>query len=322
MKFIDECTIKVCGGRGGKGAADFLKQFPSIPSGGNGGPGGSVYLKSDIKENTLLNICSKGLYIASDGGPGGYQNSNGAKAEDLLLNVPLGTKVFLNKKMVAEVKDEKPVLVAKGGRGGRGNKTLTIKGQDGKNHNFEKGHPGEELNIRLELDVLADVGFVGKPSAGKSTILSVISNAKPKIASYDFTTLEPQLGLVRVNKNNSFVAVDLPGLIARETVRNQIEEDTLKIISKCKSIAYVLDFGDERKSPIKDFEELKKELKGYSQKLEDLPIVIIANKMDMPNFYNQLKLFTNKNPNMNIVMISALEKKNIKDLKYRLLNVL
>lgn len=319
MNFIDECSVKLFAGAGGDGCVDF-DGFLSL--GGSGGNGGSIYFIGTKKEKTLINISTNKEYFATNGKKGGQQNAKGESGNDLLLPVPFGTKIFVENKLIKTINSNEPFLIAKGGLGGKGNKATDKRGQKEKNYIYEKGAKGQFLECELKLDTIADVGFIGKPSAGKSTILSVISKAKPKIANYDFTTLKPQLGLVRVSSNKSFVAVDLPGLIARDSIRNKVEEETLQVISKCKIIAYVLDFGDAFKDPIKDFQELKKELKNYSQKLEKLPIIVIANKMDSSNFYEKLKLFSKVNTNLEIIRISALQKKNINELKYKIFNIL
>lgn len=316
MKFLDECLIKVKAGKGGDGIISFRREYrvdKGGPDGGDGGRGGNISFFGDAGTNTLYQIKFMKHVTGNDGENGGRKNCYGAAGEDIVIKVPLGTLVYNGDNLLMDITEEKEYLVAKGGTGGRGNQKF----KTAKNtvpRLSENGTPGEEFELKLSLKVLADVGFVGKPSAGKSTILSKVSNAKPKIADYPFTTLTPQLGIVYVDEN-SFVAADLPGLIEGASQGKGLGIEFLKHIERCKVIAHIIDFGDEEKNPIEDFEIINNELKTYSLRLEERPQVVVANKNDLPMFGEHVAEFKKKYPNVILVEVSALEEKNIMALK-------
>ncbi|MBN3534441.1 GTPase ObgE [Mycoplasma procyoni] len=319
MKFIDEVKIKVQAGKGGNGMIAFRREAHvdrGGPDGGDGGNGGSIYFVGDSGMNTLLTLYLRRIIKGNDGENGRRKNQYGAAGEDIYIKVPIGTLVYDGNKLLHDIISEEPYLIAKGGKGGRGN----TKFKSSKNTApkiSENGDFGEKFNLTLNLKVLADVGFLGKPSAGKSTVLSKISNAKPKIAEYHFTTLVPQLGLVKVFED-SFVAADLPGLIQGASQGKGLGTQFLKHIERCRVIAHIVDFGDPLKNPIEDFIQINEELKSYNLQLENRKQIVVANKCDLEIFQENLSKFKKEFSDLEVVEISALEEKNIDLLKIKL----
>ncbi|RMA77550.1 GTP-binding protein [Metamycoplasma subdolum] len=322
-KFIDEVDLLVQAGKGGNGIISFRREANvdrGGPDGGDGGDGGSIYFLGDTGQNTLLNLYLEKHLKAEDGENGKPKNAYGAKGQDLVVKVPLGTMVYSNGNLIADVVNEEKYLIAKGGIGGKGN--LHFKSSRNTAPRIcENGTLGEKFDLHLTLKVLADVGFVGKPSAGKSTILSLISNAKPKIADYEFTTLVPQLGLVKYYEN-SFVAADLPGIIKNASEGKGLGIQFLKHIERCKVIAHIIDFGSLDKNPIEDYKIINNELKSYNLRLEKLPQVVIANKSDLEGFEKNLKTFKAKFPKVKIVENSAFINPNIIEIKGEIWKIL
>lgn len=319
MKFLDHVDIKVEAGKGGNGVISFRREFrvdKGGPDGGDGGHGGSVYFVGDTGMNTLFSLKFQKHIKGNPGEDGRRKNQYGAKGEDIYIKVPLGTIVKEGDQLIADITEEKDYLIAKGGKGGKGN----AKFKTSKNtvpRLSENGDPGEKKELDISLKVLADVGFVGKPSAGKSTILSKVSNAKPKIADYSFTTLSPQLGFVHVGEN-SFVVADLPGLIQGASHGKGLGYEFLKHIERCRVIAHIVDFGSPEKNPIKDYEIINDELRTYDYELEKRKQVVIANKSDEESFVENVIKFKKKYPNVELVEISALKEKGIEQLKHKL----
>ncbi len=316
MKFIDQSTLEVIAGKGGNGIVSFRREARVAfggPDGGDGGNGGSVYFQGSSGMNTLLSLHILKHVRGEDGESGGPKNMYGARGKDFIVKVPFGTLVFEGEKLLHDIVDDKKYLIAKGGHGGHGN-TRFKSSKNNAPKISENGSFGEIKNVRLELKIMADIGLVGKPSVGKSTLLGILSNAKPKIADYQFTTLVPQLGLVKHFKN-SFVIADLPGLIEGASLGKGLGIQFLKHIERCKVIAFVLDFGDPERNPIEEFEMLKDELNSYNLKLLEKSFLIIANKMDMLDFEKKYKKFIKKYPNLPITKISAIKKENISKLK-------
>ncbi len=320
MKFIDEAKIHVRAGKGGNGMISFRREAHVAkggPDGGDGGRGGHVYFLGDPGINTLFNLKIKRNFFGNDGEDGRRKNQYGAKGKDIFVKVPLGTLLLDNDNLLFDISSETPVLVAEGGAGGRGN-TKFKSSRNQAPRVSENGDRGQEYKeLTLNLKVLADVGFVGKPSAGKSTLLSKLTNAKPKTASYEFTTLNPQLGISNVD-NKSFVIADLPGLIEGASHGKGLGIEFLKHIERCKVIAHVIDFGSEDKDPIKDFEIIMNELKTYSLGLEKRTQVIIANKNDLDVFAANIKKFKKHFPKLEVIEISALNEKGLFPLKHKL----
>lgn len=323
MKFIDECQIEVSGGKGGDGIISFRREAKvprGGPDGGDGGNGGSVLFTPDYGVNTLLNVKHLQHIRAQDGENGRPKNQYGASGRDTIIKVPYGTLVYVKDQLMYDITADKQYLIAKGGKGGRGN----TKFKSAKNtvpKLSENGLPGQSFKLHLVLKVLADVGFIGKPSAGKSTLLSVISNAKPKIADYDFTTLTPQLGLVKV-KDQSFVAADLPGLIEGASLGKGLGHEFLKHIERCRVVAHIIDFGSAAKDPVADYHHIRQELSAYSTKLGLLPEIVVANKQDLSAFEAHLATFKHHYPKVEIVPISALTQTNLELLRVKLMELL
>ncbi len=322
MKFIDQVNIEIIAGKGGDGIISFRHEHrveKGGPFGGDGGDGGSVYFQGDSGMNTLLPIHILKHIRGNDGQNGMTKNMYGAKGEDVIIKVPYGTLVYEGDKLVCDVIDDNKYLICQGGRGGRGN-TKFKSSTNPAPKICENGTLGQRRNVRLELKVMADIGLVGLPSAGKSTLLKLLSNAKPKIADYAFTTLVPQLGLVKY-KNKSFVIADLPGLIKGASEGKGLGIRFLKHIERCRVIAFVIDFGDESKDPIKDFEILKNELIKFNKKIIEKSFLIIANKNDLEAFNSHYKKFINKYKNLNIIDICALNFKDIDLLKKKMYEI-
>lgn len=319
-RFIDEITISLQGGKGGNGMISFRREAhvdKGGPDGGDGGRGGHIYFVGDEGKNTLLSFYKNKHIKAEDGVNGGPKNLYGANAKDTYIKVPIGTLIYNGKKLIADVIEPKiPYLVAKGGKGGRGNnKFKTSKNTAPKI--AENGMPGEKYEAKIVLKILSDVGVVGKPSAGKSTFLNAISNAKAKVADYEFTTLVPQLGMVKYD-DKSFTIADLPGLIQGASLGKGLGIQFLKHIERCRIIAHIIDFGSTNKDPINDYEVINYELKSYNLKLEQKPQLIIANKSDMEVFATNLKKFKAKYPNLEVIQISAIFRENLEIVRAKL----
>ncbi|RMG22060.1 MAG: GTPase ObgE [Armatimonadetes bacterium] len=284
--FVDEIQIVVTAGRGGDGAATFRreKHVPrGGPDGGDGGRGGDVVLVADAGMNTLLDYRFKSRYRAEDGGPGGSAKKHGKDGDSVELRVPVGTIVRdaeTGEVLADLVEDGQRVVVARGGQGGRGNLHFTTSVRQAPTF-AEKGEPGENRTIRLELRLLADVGLVGKPNAGKSTLLSAVSAARPEIADYPFTTLVPYLGLVRVGEE-SFVMADLPGLIEGAAEGKGLGIRFLKHISRTRLLLHVVEAQPlDGSKPEENLRAIQRELEAYSKELADRPRIIVLSKCDL-----------------------------------------
>lgn len=281
ITFIDQAKISVKAGRGGDGKMGFHKEKyveHGGPSGGNGGNGGSIFLVATTNENTLLNYKGKSKYKGNNGVNGGMKNMTGARGEDIYLKVPIGTEIIENDIKVADLSYDGQIwLASQGGKGGRGNKSF----KSSKNTTptlFEYGEDPEWRELTLNLKVLADVGLLGYPNAGKSTLVSSITNAKPKIANYEFTTLSPQLGVV--NKyGESFVITDLPGLIDGASEDKGMGIQFLKHLSRTRIIIHLIDSTQDDLT--QRYESLRKEIKNYSEYLNERPEIIIFSKVDL-----------------------------------------
>ncbi len=284
--FIDRARIFVQSGRGGDGMSSFRheKFVPKGgPNGGDGGQGGNVVLVADRNVNTLVDFRFRRLFKAKPGGKGQGSNKYGRDADDLLITVPLGTVVRDEEtdKIIADLShDGQQAIVAKGGRGGRGN--WHFRTSANRTPTFaERGEPGEERWLKLELKVLADVGLLGYPSVGKSSILRKVSAAQPEVAAYHFTTLNPILGVVNLSDHRSFVMADIPGLIDGASEGVGLGHDFLRHIERTKILIHVLDVsGMEGRDPIEDYEKINAELKKYSDKLSRKQQIVAANKVD------------------------------------------
>lgn len=316
--FIDQVKIEVRSGKGGDGMIAFLREkyLPfGGPSGGNGGRGGSIYFRANKNLNTLFNFRHSKVIIANDGEKGGSKNKYGRCADDVIVDVPVGTVIYIEPEhtFFADLdENNKMVMVAKGGRGGRGN--ACFKSSINRAPKIaENGEPGQIKKLTLELKLLADVGLVGFPSVGKSTLLSLISSAKPEIADYPFTTIEPNLGVVYLNNNDYFVLADLPGLIKGAHLGKGLGLTFLRHVQRCRLICYVISM-DGSMDPYQQFIELREELKEYGYNLYNRPYIIVASKMDEDGALDLLKEFEGK-VKAKIYPISCLTNENIDEFK-------
>ena len=316
--FIDEVVMEVEAGRGGDGCMAFLRE-KFVPmgglNGGNGGKGADIIFKADEGLRTLLDLRYQKIVKGAPGLNGEGKNKNGSYAEDKIIKVPVGTTIkdYDTGMIIADLtKHNEEVIVAYGGKGGRGNVTLATRNNPCPSF-AERGEPGETRKIKVELRMIADVGLVGLPSVGKSTLLSMITNANPKIAAYHFTTLSPNLGVVKTKKN-SFVIADLPGLIEGASEGAGLGHKFLKHVERTKIIAHVIDMSaSEGRDPYEDYQVIRKELVDFSAKLLDKQEIIIANKMDLPTAKENLEKFRQK-IDKPVYEISAINNENLDKL--------
>lgn len=300
MKFIDRVKIYVQAGTGGNGTVAFRREAhvpKGGPSGGDGGRGGSVIFVATNSLSTLLDLRYYREYKAQNGEKGHAKKMHGADADDLVIRVPVGTCVYDDDtgNIIADLtKDGQRAVIAKGGRGGRGNARFASSRNPAPKI-CENGEPGEKFNLRVELKLLADVGLVGFPSVGKSTLLSVVSKARPQIADYHFTTIVPNLGVVQVKGGRSFVMADLPGLIEGASQGKGLGHQFLRHIERCRVIVHIIDMsGSEGRDPYEDYVTINKELGEYEYRLLERPQIIVANKMDGDEAEENLKKFKEK----------------------------
>ena len=284
--FVDKAKIRVKAGDGGDGAVSFHREkyvAAGGPDGGNGGKGGDVVFVIDDNFSTLIDFKYKKKYIAERGENGGAKHCTGKNGQDLIIKVPRGTLVrdFNTGRIIADLSRKERQVIARGGNGGKGN--AVFKSPTRQIPKFAKpGYPGEEFELSLELKLLADVGLVGFPNVGKSTLISVVSQAKPKIANYHFTTLVPVLGVVKVEAEKSFVMADIPGLIEGASDGIGLGHEFLRHVERCRLILHVLDVsGSEGRDPSEDFDIINAELEKFSPDLAKCPQIVAANKSDM-----------------------------------------
>ena len=318
--FVDEVELELIAGSGGNGCTAFRREkyVPmGGPFGGDGGKGADIIFKSDTGLNTLLDLRYQKKYQGDKGANGEGKNKDGANAKDLIIKVPIGTVVtdLETNNIIADlIKPGQMEVIAKGGRGGRGNTSLRTKANTAPNYS-ENGEEGEKKHIKVELKLLADVGLVGLPSVGKSTIISCLSASRPKIAAYHFTTLNPNLGVVKARNGKTFVLADLPGLIEGASLGQGLGDKFLKHIERCKVVAHVIDMGKtEGRDPVKDYELINKELADFNKKLLDKPQIIIANKMDIEGSQKNLEEFKKKVKDIKIFEVSAVTNKGLQDV--------
>lgn len=284
--FVDIARIHLKAGNGGDGAVSFHREkyvAAGGPDGGDGGKGGNIIFVSDKNLSTLADFRYKRKYCAQNGENGRGGRCSGKKAPDLIVKVPEGTliKDAESGRIIADISDGTPVIVAKGGNGGWGNTHFATATRQVPRF-AKRGAEGEELDVTLELKLLADVGLIGFPNVGKSTLISVISEAKPKIANYHFTTLSPVLGVVRIDEGSSFVCADIPGLIEGAGEGVGLGHEFLRHVDRCRLLLHVLDIsGSEGRDPIEDFKKINKELAVYSEELSKQKQIIVGNKCDL-----------------------------------------
>ena len=323
MQFIDKAKIKISSGKGGNGVVAWRREKfvdKGGPAGGDGGKGGSVYLIADEGLSTLLDFTYRSIFKADNGENGFKKSMHGKSAKDLYIKVPAGTivKDLKTGNIITDLtKHEQTVLVAKGGRGGRGN-THFCTPQNRAPQYCEPGEPGIERELQLELKLLADVGLLGFPNAGKSTFISRVSAAKPKIADYPFTTIVPNLGVVRKSTGDGYVIADIPGLIEGASEGVGLGHDFLRHVERCRFLLHIIDGTEE--NPIKNYQIINAELAKYSEKLSHLYQIVAINKIDAiePKKINELKQEFDK---LGIKhFISAVTGENIESLKHELEN--
>lgn len=325
--FVDEVEIKVQAGKGGDGCLAFRREkyiAMGGPYGGNGGHGADIIFKVDEGLHTLLDLRYQKMIKGANGENGRGKNQHGKGASPLVVKVPLGTVVTdLDTGLVIADLSHKnqEEIIAKGGRGGRGN--TAFKTQANTAPNFaENGEEGEVKNLKIEVKLLADVGLVGLPSVGKSTIISCVSKSKPKIAAYHFTTLKPNLGVVRASENRSFVMADLPGLIEGASLGEGLGDKFLKHIERTRVLAHVIDMsGSEERDPYEDYVLINKELEAFNPKLMKKPMIVIANKMDILGANEKLEEFKKK-VDCEIFEVSAVKNQGLEKVINRLADLL
>lgn len=283
--FVDIVRISIKAGDGGNGAVSFHREkyvAAGGPDGGNGGKGGDIVFQADDSLSTLIDFRYKKKYTAQNGAPGGSRRSSGKSAPDTIIKVPRGTVVKDTEtgRILADVSDDEPVIVARGGKGGKGNMNFATPTRQ--IPRFAKpGYPGEKFDVTLELKLLADVGLVGFPNVGKSSLISVVSAAKPEIANYHFTTITPVLGVVKYDEK-SFVMADIPGLIEGASEGVGLGHAFLRHVERCRLIVHVVDVsGSEGRDPKDDFEKINHELASFSAELSERPQIVAANKSDL-----------------------------------------
>jgi GTP-binding protein len=319
--FIDRAKIVVKGGDGGHGCVSFRREkfIPKGgPDGGDGGKGGSVYFRVDPSVDTLLDFSGRHIWEAQNGQPGEGKNKHGADGQDLIIPVPPGTLVYDDERnlLLADLDQEgMQVCIARGGRGGKGNKAFATSVRQTPRY-AQKGKPGQMRNLRLELKLIADVGLVGMPNAGKSTLISRCSKARPKIADYPFTTLSPVLGIVELSGFRRFVMADIPGLIEGAHKGAGLGHDFLRHIERTRILVHLLDIlPTDRSDPIANYHTIRKELELYSPKLLEKPEVIVLNKIDLDPDRTLVKEYTERLPGEKpILAVSAVTGEGIAEL--------
>ena len=323
MKFLDQVKIFIKAGNGGNGSPSFRREkFIEYggPDGGDGGNGGSVLLKAERNLNTLIDFRYQQHHKAERGGDGAGQNRTGKKGDNLILKVPLGTQVFEedNKTLIYDfTKIDEEFVAATGGKGGLGN-TRFKSSTNRAPRKYTKGTPGEEFTIWLQLKTIADIGIIGLPNAGKSSLLAAITNANPKIANYQFTTLNPNLGVANYN-NKEVTIADIPGLIEGAHKGTGLGIQFLKHIERCKSLLHMIDITN--KNVEKSYKQVKEELKKYSSKLSKKKELIVLNKIDLideKEVKSIVKIFS-KITKSEVTVLSTFKKKSVSKIKSKLL---
>ena len=326
--FVDEVTIDLIAGDGGNGCMAFRREkYVEMggPFGGNGGKGSNIVFAVDEGLNTLLDLRYKKLIRGNKGANGEGKGKHGANAEDVIVRVPLGTVITDAETglVIADlVKKDDSVIAAYGGRGGRGNIAFATRSNHAPSF-AENGEPGEVRRVKIELKLLADVGLVGMPSVGKSTIISKISASKAKIAAYHFTTLSPNLGVVKTKDNRSFVVADMPGLIEGASLGGGLGDKFLRHIERTRVLAHVIDMSAwEGRDPYSDYTIINKELESFNKKMILKPQVIVANKMDVPGAKENLEEFKKKVKDVEIFEVSAMNNEGMDNLLIHLADML
>lgn len=320
--FVDQAKIYIKAGDGGDGAVSFHREkyvAAGGPDGGDGGKGGDIVFVVDDNISNLIDFIYKRKYVAEKGQNGGAKNCSGRNAPDLVVKVPRGTVVreIKSGRILADLSTDEPAVIAHGGKGGRGNAHFATSTRQ--IPKFAKpGFRGDEYEVMLELKLIADVGLVGFPNVGKSTLISVVSAAKPKIANYHFTTLTPVLGVVKIEEGKSFVMADIPGLIEGASEGVGLGHEFLRHVERCRLIVHVIDVsGSEGRDPIEDFKAINHELENFSMELAEAPQIVAANKSDMatPEQVERLRNYV-EDQGLLFYEISAATTKGTKELMY------
>lgn len=320
--FVDQAKIYIKAGDGGDGAVSFHREkyvAAGGPDGGDGGKGGDIVFVVDDNISNLIDFRYKKKYVAEKGQNGGAKNCSGRNAPDLVVKVPRGTVVreIKSGRILADLSTDEPAVIAHGGKGGRGNAHFATSTRQ--IPKFAKpGFRGDEYEVMLELKLIADVGLVGFPNVGKSTLISVVSAAKPKIANYHFTTLTPVLGVVKIEEGKSFVMADIPGLIEGASEGVGLGHEFLRHVERCRLIVHVIDVsGSEGRDPIEDFKAINHELENFSMELAEAPQIVAANKSDMatPEQVERLRNYV-EDQGLLFYEISAATTKGTKELMY------
>ena len=326
--FIDSVKLEVNAGKGGNGIVAYrreLKVEKGGPFGGSGGKGGDIIFVGNSGLSTLLDLKYMKVIKGNNGENGRNKGQYGAQAEDTYINVPLGTTVYdqdTNEVIADITKHGQEAIIAHGGRGGRGNMAFAT-GINKCPDFSEMGEPGEKRYIQCDLKVLADCGLVGFPSVGKSTLINAVSAAKAKVGDYHFTTIIPNLGMVRLDDERSFVMADLPGIIEGASQGLGLGLQFLKHIERCRVIVHVIDMaGTEGRDPLEDYEIINNELKEYKMNLFKRPMIVAANKMDVEGAEDNLKRFKEKYPDVEVYDISAYTHQNLNKLLYKIADTL
>lgn len=328
--FVDLVKIRIKSGRGGDGRVSFHREkyiAAGGPDGGDGGKGGDVIFVVDDNMSTLMDFRMKRKYVAPDGEPGGTKKSFGKSGQDIIIKVPRGTliKDAESGLLIHDMSGDEPYVAARGGKGGWGNTHFATPTRQAPR--FAKpGLEGQEMYLTLELKLIADVGLVGFPNVGKSTLLSVCSAARPKIANYHFTTLSPNLGVVYVDEGASFVMADIPGIIEGAAEGAGLGHDFLRHIDRCRLLVHIIDVsGSEGRDPVEDLETINAELSGYSEGLADRPQIVVANKVDIleegSDNLDRLKARAEEKGYI-FTSISAASTQGVKELTYLIYNEL
>ena len=320
--FVDQAKIYIKAGDGGDGAVSFHREkyvAAGGPDGGDGGKGGDIVFVVDDNISNLIDFRYKRKYVAEKGQNGGGKNCSGRNAPDLVVKLPRGTvvKEIKSGRILADLSTDEPAVIAHGGKGGRGNAHFATSTRQ--IPKFAKpGFRGDEYEVMLELKLIADVGLVGFPNVGKSTLISVVSAAKPKIANYHFTTLTPVLGVVKIEEGKSFVMADIPGLIEGASEGVGLGHEFLRHVERCRLIVHVIDVsGSEGRDPIEDFKAINHELENFSMELAEAPQIVAANKSDMatPEQVERLRNYV-EDQGLLFYEISAATTKGTKELMY------
>ncbi|MDO4500469.1 MAG: GTPase ObgE [Erysipelotrichaceae bacterium] len=326
MQFIDKVTIKLKAGNGGNGLVAFRREKYNPfggPMGGDGGDGGSIVFKVDTNKSTLLDLRFSKMIKAANGCDGKSNNMYGESSDDVIVKVPLGTivKDLKDGSIIADLNElDAEAVICKGGRGGKGNRHFATS-RNSVPEKAQLGESGEEKEVEVELKLLADVGLVGFPSVGKSTLLSVVSKAKPEIADYPFTTLVPQLGMVKVG-DSSFVMADLPGLIKGASQGKGLGHEFLKHIERCRIILHVIDMSGEYRDPLEDYVTINNELKEYPGNLDLRPQIVLANKMDGDMAADNLKRFKEAYPDVEVFETITIINEGLEPVLYKVKELL